>query len=145
MSTGLDAEQMVLDRTDAVVGLVGLHPEHSDPTVVSGYVDIRSFSARNALPAYLVKSDSLFKLEDRELFVALDLDLIWVACWQRLIPKWLIARAPSGALGSHGSSHSIEGGWGRSPRNLALILGCKQFSIALFRIMVVVEEGNVVA
>ena len=145
VSTGLDAVQAVLDKTDDVVGLAGLHPDQADPTAISGYVDIRSFCAKNDLPAYLVHSYTLSKPEERALFDTLEFDLIWVAGWQRLIPKWLIEMAPLGALGSHGSPDGIQGGRGRSPQNWALILGCRQFSIALFRITPGVDEGDVVA
>ncbi|MBB5514548.1 UDP-4-amino-4-deoxy-L-arabinose formyltransferase/UDP-glucuronic acid dehydrogenase (UDP-4-keto-hexauronic acid decarboxylating) [Rubricella aquisinus] len=145
VSTGLDAVQAVLSQTNDVVGLVGLHPDQADPTAISGYVDIRSFCTKNDLPAYLVQSYTLSQQGDRLLFDKLDFDLIWVAGWQRLIPKWLIEMAPLGALGSHGSPDGIQGGRGRSPQNWALILGCRQFSIALFRITPGVDEGDVIA
>ncbi len=93
VSTGLDAVKAVLDQTDAVIELVGLHPDKADPMAVSGYVDIRSFCEDNNLPAHLVQSYTLSKPEDRALFDGLEFDLIWVAGWQRLIPEWLIAQA----------------------------------------------------
>lgn len=145
VSTGLDAVQAVLDQTDKVVGLVGLHPENADPEAVSGYVDIRSFCVKNDVTSYFVRSYTLSRLEERALFAEIEFDLIWVAGWQRLIPKWLIEMAPLGALGSHGSPDGIQGGRGRSPQNWALILGCRQFNIALFRITPGVDEGDVVA
>ncbi len=52
---------------------------------------------------------------------------------------------PIGAIGSHGSPDGIQGGRGRSPQNWALLLGCRQFSLALFRITPGVDDGDVVA
>jgi methionyl-tRNA formyltransferase len=145
VSTGLDAIAEVRRRGYPIAHLVGLKPHDVEPDSISGYVDIAGFARSINVPFCYVDTYSLKADKDRDLLKALDFDLVWVAGWQRLIPGWLIQQSRLGVLGGHGSPDGIAGGRGRSPQNWALLLGCSQFDLALFRITEGVDEGPIIA
>ena len=145
VEAGLDAVAEVLRHGGRIAGVVGLRPESVNPEVVSGWTDIGVFCQHWNLPFHYVDRYDLKSKADQALFAALDFNLVWVAGWQRLIPAWLLEQAAHGALGAHGSADGIVGGRGRSPQNWALMLGCRQFDLALFRITPGVDDGPIVA
>jgi UDP-4-amino-4-deoxy-L-arabinose formyltransferase/UDP-glucuronic acid dehydrogenase (UDP-4-keto-hexauronic acid decarboxylating) len=145
VSTGLDAVAEVLRNDLAIEAIVGVHPAQADSTVISGYVDISAFAEKWKVKLLYVNRYDLKNEQDKELLSSESFDLIWVSGWQRLIPEWLISLAPLGALGGHGSPDGIKGGRGRSPQNWAIMLGCRRFDLALFRITPGVDDGPVVA
>lgn len=145
VSTGLDAIAEVRRRGYPIVGLVGLKPQATNPDAISGYVDIAKFAQSIGVAFHYVDTYSLNSKRDRVLLTGLDFDLVWVAGWQRLVPGWLIQQSRLGVLGGHGSPDGIAGGRGRSPQNWALLLGCTQFDLALFRITEGVDEGPVIS
>ena len=142
---GLDAVAEVLRQGGRITGVVGLRPESVSLEAVSGWVDICVFCQRWNLPFHYVERYDLQSETDQALFAGLDFNLVWVAGWQRLIPSWLLEQADHGALGAHGSADGIVGGRGRSPQNWALMLGCRQFDLALFCITPGVDDGPIVA
>ncbi len=95
-------------------------------------------------PLY-VNDYSLQSPADKKQLTDLDVDLVWVTGWQRLIPEWLIAHSKYGAVGVHGSPDGIHGGRGRSPQNWALMLGIKHFDLSLFKITAGVDNGPILA
>lgn len=145
VSTGLDAIAEIHRRGYPIVGLVGLKPQIVEQDAISGYVDIAEFALSIGVVYQYVETYSLKSECDWELLNVFDFELLWVAGWQRLIPGWLIQQSRMGALGGHGSPDGISGGRGRSPQNWALLLGCSQFDIALFRITEGVDEGPIIA
>lgn len=145
VATGLDAIAEVHRRGYSIAALIGLKPQGVDPDVISGYVDISEFAQSIGVAFHYVETYSLKSDSDRAVFTGLDFDLVWVAGWQRLVPDWLIRYSRMGVLGGHGSPDGIAGGRGRSPQNWALLLGCDQFDLALFRITEGADEGPVVA
>ena len=146
VSTGLDSIAEIHRRGFPIAGLVGLKPNQDvDNDTISGYVDVSEFAQSLDLDFHYVETYNLTSANDRALFLGLDFDLIWVAGWQRLVPNWLIQLSRFGVLGGHGSPDGIAGGRGRSPQNWALLLGCSQFDLALFRITEGVDEGPIIA
>ncbi len=145
LEAGLDAVSEVLRQGGSIAGIVGLRPESVKPEVVSGWTDVADFCQRWKLPVHFVERYDLKSTADQALFARLEFDLVWVAGWQRLVPAWLLERARLGALGAHGSADGIVGGRGRSPQNWALMLGCRQFDLALFRITPGVDDGPIIA
>jgi UDP-4-amino-4-deoxy-L-arabinose formyltransferase/UDP-glucuronic acid dehydrogenase (UDP-4-keto-hexauronic acid decarboxylating) len=144
LSTGLDSVAEVIRRGYKPAGLIGLPPSLGDHEKNSGYIDIASFARSSGIPFYYASSYPLKEDKDRKLFKKLDFDIIWVAGWQRLVPAWLIDKCRRGVLGVHGSPNGIHAGRGRSPQNWALMLGCKKFKLALFRITPGVDDGPVI-
>ena len=145
VSTGLDAIAEVLRQGHPIQAIVGVNPVVADSEVISGYIDIAGFAGKWNIPYLYVERYDLKGDKDRERLAAIEFDIVWVAGWQRLIPQWLIDRAPLRALGGHGSPDGIHGGRGRSPQNWAILLGCRRFDLALFRITPGVDDGPVVA
>lgn len=145
VSTGVDAIAEVHRRGIRLEAIIGLHPDKSDPEVISGYLDIADFAKSLDIPYHYIESYNLKAPNDRTLIEGIDFDLVWVAGWQRLVPGWLISASKMGVLGGHGSPDGISGGRGRSPQNWALLLGCSQFDLALFKITEGVDEGPVIA
>lgn len=145
VSTGLDAIAEVHRRGYFIAGLVGLNPRAANLEAISGYADIAAFAHSIGVPCHYVSTYSLMSGQDQALFSGLNYDVLWVAGWQRLVPGWLIEKSKLGVLGGHGSPDGIAGGRGRSPQNWALLLGCSQFDLALFRITEGPDEGPIVA
>jgi methionyl-tRNA formyltransferase len=144
-ATGLDAVAEVLRHGFLIRAIVGVLPSKADPIVISGWTDVQVFAQRWGIPHIYVERYDLKSEADRKALETLDFDLIWVTGWQRLIPSWLIDQAGLGALGVHGSPDGIHGGRGRSPQNWAIMLGCRQFDLALFRITPGMDDGPIVA
>ncbi|MEH6611513.1 MAG: formyltransferase family protein [Halioglobus sp.] len=145
LSTGFDAIAEFVRQGGQIVGIVGLDPEYVDLDAASGWVDVSIFAKKWGIPHYYVSDYGLHDSADRHMLEVLNCDLLWVAGWQRLIPKWAMESARLGAIGGHGSPDGITGGRGRSPQNWAIILGCDRFDISLFRIQVGVDDGAVIA
>jgi UDP-4-amino-4-deoxy-L-arabinose formyltransferase/UDP-glucuronic acid dehydrogenase (UDP-4-keto-hexauronic acid decarboxylating) len=145
LSTGLDAIAEVLRQGYKVSTIVGVNPLRGDSIKISGFIDIKSFAAKWSIPYIYMSRYDMKSEADRQLIESLEFDLVWVAGWQRLIPGWVLARAPLGTLGSHGSPDGIHGGRGRSPQNWAIMFGCQRFDLALFRITEGIDNGPVIA
>ena len=145
VSTGIDAIAEVHRRGYPIEGIVGLSPQAANPELIIGYTDIFTFAGEIIVRAYYSETYALSSSHDQVLFASLDFDLVWVCGWQRLVPAWLIKQARLGVLGGHGSPDGIAGGRGRSPQNWALLLGCTQFDMALFRISEGIDDGPVIS
>jgi methionyl-tRNA formyltransferase len=145
VSTGLDAVLEICRRGFSIEMIVGLHPKNTNLESVSGYIDVAKPAKQFGIPFLYVKTYGLSCEEDINLFKKIEFDLVWVAGWQRLVPGWLIRLSRFGVIGGHGSPDGIIGGRGRSPQNWALMLGCRQFDLALFVINEAVDEGPILA
>lgn len=144
VDTWIDSLNEILKSGFKVKLLVGLNPNQIDIKNVSGYYDVSEFAKKWNIPFYLINDYSLKDKIDIEFLNKTDFNLIWVAGWQRLIPKWLIKKAKYGAIGAHGSPDGINKGRGRSPQNWALMLNCKKFELALFRISPGIDDGPII-
>ena len=144
LTTGLEVVSEVISRGIDIVCIIGLSPSLFIKDKISGYIDISDFASKRNIPFLLLDSYELKKELDKERILKLNYNLIWVCGWQRLIPNWLIDSAKFGAIGSHGSPDGIEGGRGRSPQNWALILGCKNFDLAVFKLTQGIDNGEII-
>lgn len=145
IETGADAVARVIQAGCCVVGVVGLNAKLYDREKVSGLFNVAEFAANYFVPSIELNDYSLKSEEDKELILSLDYDVVWVAGWQRLIPRWLIDSAELGVIGVHGSPDGISGGRGRSPQNWAIMLGCTRFDIAIFQIDKGVDDGPIIS
>lgn len=144
VKTGLDAVAEVLRQGFKIQAIVGVCPGKVDLVAISGWIDVAVFAKKWGLPHIYVNSYDLKSEADKGIIEAVPFDLVWVSGWQRLVPSWVFKRASLGALGGHGSPDGIQGGRGRSPQNWAIMLGCRHFDLALFRITPGVDDGPVV-
>ncbi len=111
---------------------------------VNEYLSYSNFCKKNNMECIELETYNFSSSEDKERINNLDIDLIIVASWQRLIPDWLINKCSLGVIGSHGSPEGITMGRGRSPQNWAIILGCNEFWISIFWISSGIDDGEVI-
>jgi methionyl-tRNA formyltransferase len=111
---------------------------------VAGYYDLREFLQKERIPFTVVPSYGLKGNECKKLIGLLEIDLLLVIGWQRLIPDWFLDLLSIGAYGMHGSSKPLPYGRGRSPMNWSLIQNKKLFFTHLFQYLPGVDNGPVV-
>lgn len=123
---------------------VTLGPEKAREQQVAGYMDLRPFLESAAIPYTSARKYNLRNAEDRARLPALDLDIILVMGWQRLIPDWWLEALSIGAFGMHGSSLPLPHGRGRSPLNWSLIQNQPVFYTHLFQYLPEIDNGPIV-
>lgn len=124
-------------------GVIGL-TERGPTDKISGYVYMSDFCAEHNLDFIQVKSYNLKNTMDKQRLLDLDIDILLVFGWQRLVPQWLIDHCKVAVLGVHGSARGITEGRGRSPQNWALLLGEEVFHLSLFLIDSGIDSGNII-
>jgi methionyl-tRNA formyltransferase len=110
---------------------------------VAGYLDLSKFAEENNIPVYVCDKYSLNSKPDKEALGSLQIDILFVIGWQRLIPEWLLTQLNIGAFGMHGSSKPLPYGRGRSPMNWSLIQNKKSFITNLFKYKAGVDDGDI--
>lgn len=138
---GLDVVRLALGRLP-ITGVIGLAPRDATDAI-SGLVDARPFCDQHQLRHAAVNTYSLSDAQDQALLQSLDIGVLLVVGWQRLIPQWLIDHTKVAALGVHGSAGGITAGRGRSPQNWSILLGCDSFSVSVFYVDAGIDSGNV--
>jgi methionyl-tRNA formyltransferase len=139
---------------DLIVGLqrygikvdhcITISPEKGNEQKVAGYSNLQKFLVKEGIsftiaPHYSLKSESC-----EQLIKDLNIDLLLVMGWQRLIPDWLLNSLEFGAFGMHGSNKPLPHGRGRSPMNWSLIQNKDLFFTHLFKYLPGVDDGPVV-
>lgn len=132
-----------LNRHLDLQGVIGLSEREASDSI-SDYVFQESFCQEQDLNFVSVDTYTLSRDTDREKLLALDIDLLVVGGWQRLVPDWLIKHTRLGVIGSHGSPFGITKGRGRSPQNWTLMLGLKKFFISIFKIDPGIDSGDII-
>ncbi len=132
----------ILTLKNKVTGIIGIDENGEGKT--NEYYDYSEFCDLNNLRYVPVTSYGLTKSEDRELLEKIDIDLLLVVGWQRLIPGWLIKHCKIGVIGVHGSHEGITRGRGRSPQNWALLTGKQHFIFSVFWIEEGADDGDVI-
>lgn len=141
VGAGLDTLELIRDEVP-VRGVIGLGGSvESDQ--VSGYMSVEDWCSTRDLETANVSDYALRGAGDRDRLLELEIDLLLVLGWQRLVPGWLIEHARHGAIGAHGSAWGINGGRGRSPQNWAIILGLPEFHLSIFRLDEDADSGAV--
>jgi methionyl-tRNA formyltransferase len=133
----------ILKKNLDISGVIGLS-ERDDSDKISGYKYLKRYCHDNNLQFIEVESYTLSSHSDKEKLLNLNIDILIVSGWQRLIPSWLIGHCNECVIGSHGSVHGITGGRGRSPQNWALLLGKKEFYISIFKIDEGIDSGSII-
>ncbi len=133
--------EILCDKMD-IRGIITLDETGEDQT--NEYYDYSSFCEDRNIECIKVRTYNLSDTVDRDALERLDIDLIIIASWQRLVPEWLITRCTIGIIGAHGSSDGIERGRGRSPQNWALLTGKNRFSLSIFWVEPGIDNGRVI-
>jgi methionyl-tRNA formyltransferase len=123
---------------------VTLCPEKGVEQKVAGYYDLRPLFKKVGVPYTIAHKYTLNSEEDRQTLLGLNLDMLLVMGWQRLIPEWWLESLSVGAFGMHGSSRPLPHGRGRSPLNWSLIQNKDIFYTHLFQYKPGVDNGPVV-
>ena len=132
----------ILCRESSVKGMITLNENGYRST--PEYYDYTDFCRKRDIECIHVNSYSLTSDEDKDKLLKLDIDLLIVASWQRLIPPCLIRKCGIGVIGAHGSHEGITRGRGRSPQNWALLMGKEDFSLSIFWIEEEADNGAVI-
>lgn len=133
--------ELLCDRC-RIKGLITLDESGADST--PEYYDYTQFCKARSLACVKLKSYSFKDERDRKKLEQLDIDLIIIGSWQRLVPDWLISRCRTGIIGTHGSHEGISRGRGRSPQNWALMTGRKRFIMSVFWITEKADDGLII-
>jgi methionyl-tRNA formyltransferase len=120
-----------------------IDPETAAKAQVAGYYDLRPFLNAESIPFTVANKYSLKSGEDRQRILSLNMHLLLVIGWQRLIPEWWLEALPCGAFGMHGSSKPLPHGRGRSPMNWSLVTGRTVFYTHLFQYLPGVDDGPI--
>lgn len=142
LEIGIDSLNILI-RNLPVKGVIGLSKRNAGDKI-SGYKYLKPYCDKKGLEFTEVKSYTLKNEKDKARILSLDIDILLVIGWQRLIPAWLIDHCKICAVGAHGSVDGITGGRGRSPQNWALILGKDRFYISIFKIDSGIDSGEVI-
>jgi len=124
--------------------LITLTPAQGKKFQVAGYMDLTTFAKRNKISIYHPRTYSLKEVRDFERIKEMNLDILFVIGWQRIIPGEILNLLRIGAFGSHGSAMGLPRGRGRSPLNWSLIQGKKKFTTYLFRLTPDIDAGDIV-
>lgn len=132
----------ILCNSTKIKGLITL--DSNGVSLTNEYFNYTEFCTERGIECIKMKSYSLSDPKDRDVIESLDIDLIIVASWQRLVPDWFINHCRIGVIGAHGSHEGIERGRGRSPQNWALITDKEKFSLSIFWIEKGTDNGDVI-
>ena len=143
-NTTLECMSRIIKLGYKIDSLITLSYEQGRKAEVAGYCDLRHFAYENGIEIYYPHKYSLLDDNDRQNITAMNLDLLLVIGWQRLIPDWLLKSLSIGAFGMHGSSEPLPAGRGRSPLNWSLIQDKKRFITHLIRYKPEVDNGDII-
>lgn len=143
LAIGTDTIELI-SKEIKIKGVIGLSDRERNDKI-SDFVYQKDFCNKLDIPFIEIKSYNLSAHADKEKLLQLDIDIIIVTGWQRLVPEWLIQHCKCFVVGSHGSPLGITKGRGRSPQNWALIMGMKEFHISIFQIDKNIDSGKVFA
>ncbi len=143
IEAGIDVLNLIRAEVE-IAGYIGLL-EKSGNTNISGFVNGKDRCGELGIPYIECNSYNLSSQSDIQQISKLDIDVLLVLGWQRLVPKWLLNHCKVCAVGIHGSPFGIVKGRGRSPQNWAFILGQKRFELSIFKITEGVDDGEIIA
>lgn len=134
----------IISHEIKIKGIIGLS-KRDRTDKISDYSFQGHFSKKMGIQFVEVSSYTLSDERDKEKLLNLDIDVLIISGWQRLIPDWLIQHCSICAIGSHGSPLGITKGRGRSPQNWALIMGMESFEISIFQVDKGIDSGRIFA
>jgi methionyl-tRNA formyltransferase len=124
--------------------VISISASKAEEQNVAGYYDLSSYLNLESIPLTICESYNLKNINDQSLISSLNIDILLVMGWQRLIPDWLLNSLSIGAFGMHGSNKPLPHGRGRSPMNWSLIQGKKLFFTHLFQYLPGVDDGPII-
>lgn len=142
LSTGLNSIELI-NRNLSISGIIGLSNFHKKNKSISGFIYMKNIANNLNIDFVQVESYNLKSEIDKKTILKIDIDILIVIGWQRLIPNWLINHVKIISIGGHGSPFGIKHGKGRSPLNWSLILGLNEFLISIFKIDEGIDSGEV--
>ncbi|WP_238900092.1 formyltransferase family protein [Clostridium sp. YIM B02500] len=134
----------IIKKEIKIDGIIGLNKNHEDINVISGFYDMKKYCEKNNMNFIGIDTYKINKDCDIKKIKELQIDILLVLGWQRLIPDWLINHVRIACIGGHGSPWGIEKGRGRSPINWSLILDKKNFIIDIFKVNAGIDSGEVI-
>lgn len=141
--TTLECMSALIEAGYTIDLLITIPKELAEKNKVAGYMDLREFADKHKIPCYVAESYSLKNEKDIDSLSSINIDILLVIGWQRLIPEWLLKRLGIGAFGMHGSSHALPYGRGRSPMNWSLIQNRSSFISNLFKYLPGIDDGDI--
>ena len=126
-----------LDLSKVPVNLLITNDIESHNGTISGAVELESLGVE------ILKLKSFDMSEYVENLISLEIDILLVMGYQRLVPKEVIDSVKLGAFGFHGSSRPLPKGRGRSPINWELIAGKDRFISHMFRLETDADSGEI--
>lgn len=142
LETGLDSINYIHPK-HPITGVIGLS-DRSKKNDISGFFYFKDICLEKQIDFIEIEDYSFKNQDDINHIQALDIDVLLVNGWQRLIPEWLINHCSYFPVGAHGSPLGITKGRGRSPQNWALITGKKEFYISIFKIAPGIDDGDII-
>jgi UDP-4-amino-4-deoxy-L-arabinose formyltransferase/UDP-glucuronic acid dehydrogenase (UDP-4-keto-hexauronic acid decarboxylating) len=143
LNSGADFVNLITQKLP-IKGIIGLGEREGDDSI-SGYLYMKPMAMALGMEFISIDSYGFTTAADRKRIEELDIDLLLVCAWQRLVPEWLITKSYFGVIGYHGSAGGISLGRGRSPQNWALISGAKSFFLSMFFIDAGIDSGHVIS
>jgi len=142
-----DLLQWLTGKGYQVNHLLTVPPEDANTKYsISGYVDLEPLATDLGVETYQVE-DYLLKNDsgrDFDAIAAMDLDLLIVLGWQKILPAWALNLFKIGAVGMHGSSKPLPFGRGHSVLNWSAVEGRDEFIANLFFYLPRVDAGPIV-
>lgn len=142
MGIGIDIIGLIRKELN-IKGIIGLSDRARTDNISDFYYQ-KQFCIQTGIDFIEVESYALMNEADKKKILELEIDVLLVTGWQRLVPQWFIQHCKLCVIGSHGSPMGITKGRGRSPQNWAFIMGMKTFSISIFVIDSNIDSGKII-
>ena len=88
--TTLECMSSLIEAGYKIDLLITITSELAQKNMVAGFMDLRSYATANNIPVYVADSYSLKSEKDRVMLTGIEIRLLLVIGWQRLIPEWLL-------------------------------------------------------
>lgn len=111
---------------------------------IAGYIDLAMLAKKYKIKLIRPQNYSLKSDYDKKILTALNLDMLLVCGWQRLIPEWFLNILSIGAFGTHGSWKPLPYGRGRSLGNWGLLMGKDKILDNLFKYDAGADSGVII-
>ena len=134
----------LLDSKIKIENLITINKKNLHKYHISGYKDLSKFCNKNKIKIHYVEKYNLKSEKDLNLFKKLNIDILFVLGWQRIIPESILKLLTIGAFGMHGTPLRPPHGRGHSVMNWSLIEGRKKFTSYLFKLDKNVDSGAIV-
>ena len=143
-NTTKEAISRLLENKIKINNLITLDKKNLNKYHISGFEDLSKFCKTNRIKIHYVEKYNLKSDRDYNLIRKLNIDILFVLGWQRIIPEKILNLLKIGAFGMHGTPLKPPHGRGHSVMNWSLIEGRKKFTSYLFKLDKNVDSGTIV-